>query len=91
MSIFSLKKKERYNKTNPFYNALIENIGKKRHEHLQAVEAFESKKRTRIYFNNKKIDTVESKISDSMDMRKNKMLIEFNDSESSSVKHIAVK
>ena len=49
------------------------------------------KKRNRFYFNSKKIISIESQISDSMDMRKNKMMIEFNDSESSSIKHIAVK
>ena len=49
------------------------------------------KKRNRTYFNSKKINSIEDQIEDSMDLRKNKMMIEFNDSESSSVKHIAVK
>lgn len=32
------------------------------------------------------VDTIENKIKDCDDMRKNKMIIEFNDCESSSVK-----
>ena len=49
------------------------------------------KKRSRVCFNSEKINLIESQISDSMDMRKNRMMIEFNGSESSSIKHIAVK
>ena len=37
------------------------------------------------------IDTIENKIKNCADMRKNKMVIEFNDYDSSSVKSIAVK
>ena len=38
----------------------------------------------------KKINSLEDQISESYDMRKNKMLLEFNDSQYSSIKQIAV-
>ena len=86
------KKKKKYDQADPFYHDLIESLERKKDEDLEAVDAFENKKkRNRVYFNSKKINSIESQISDSMDMRKNKMMIEFNDSESSSIKHIAVK
>ena len=37
------------------------------------------------------VDTIENKIENCDDIRKNKMVIEFNDHKSSSVKSIAVK
>ena len=43
------------------------------------------------FYDNKNIYTKDAKIKDSQDLRKNKMLIEFNDSESSSIKTIALK
>lgn len=42
-------------------------------------------------FMNPTIHTIENKIKNCADMRKNKMIIEFNDYESSSVKSIVVK
>ena len=84
--------KKKYDQTDPFYHDLIESLERKRDEDLEVMGAFENKKkRNRFYFNSKKIISIESQISDSMDMRKNKMMIQFNDSESSSIKHIAVK
>ena len=86
------KKKDKYDETDPFYHDLIENLERKKGEDLEALEAFENKKkRNRVYYNSKKINSIEDQISDSMGMRKNKMMIEFNDLESSSIKHIAVK
>ena len=85
-------KKKKYDQTDPFYHDLIENLERKRDKDLEAIKTFENKKkRNRVYYNSKKINSIESQISDSMDMRKNKMMIEFNDSEPSSVKHITVK
>ena len=69
-----------------------ENLERKRDEDLEAIEAYENKKKsTRSFFNSKKINSLEDQISDSLDMRKNKMLLEFNDSQSSSINQIAVK
>ena len=47
--------------------------------------------KTLYYSNSKKIDSLEDQISESSDMRKNKMLLEFNDKQSSAIKQIAVK
>ena len=47
--------------------------------------------KTLYYSNSKKIDSLEDQISESFDMRKNKMLLEFNDAQSSAIKQIAVK
>ena len=69
----------------------MEDLELKRAENLESISGFENKKRKRMYANSKKIDSIEKKIAKCQDMRKNKMVIEFNDFESSSVKTIAVK
>ena len=73
-----------------FYPAMLENITEK-NEELEAVDALLKKRRFKSYFYTKKLDSIEKQIEDSMDLRKNKMMIEFNNSESSAIKHIAVK
>ena len=83
--------KEKYNKSDEFYSFFIEELEQKREEDLEAITVLENKKRKRTYVNTKKADSIEKKISECQDMRKNKTIIEFNDSESSSVKTIAVK
>ena len=86
------QKMKKYNPRDIFYQELKENLERKRDEDLEAIEAYENKKKsTRSFFNSKKINSLEDQISDSLDMRKNKMLLEFNDSQSSSIKQIAVK
>ena len=69
----------------------MEDLELKREEDLESIAALEKKKRKRTYVNSKKIASLERKITECQDIRKNKMIIEFNDSESSSVKTIAVK
>ena len=87
------QKMKKYNLRDIFYQELKENLERKRDEDLEAIEAYDNKKkRTReSFFNSKKINSLEDQISDSLDMRKNKMLLEFNDSQFSSIKQIAVK
>ena len=85
------KDKEKYSKSDEFYSFFIEELEQKREGDLEAITALENKKRKRTYVNTKKVDSIEKKISECQDMRKNKTIIEFNDSESSSVKTIAVK
>ena len=85
------KDKEKYSKSDEFYSFFIEELEQKREGDLEAITALENKKRKRTYVNTKKADSIEKKISECQDMRKNKTIIEFNDSESSSVKTIAVK
>ena len=69
----------------------MEDLELKRAEDLESIAALENKKRKRTYVNSKKVDSIEKKISECQDIRKNKLIIEFNDLESSSVKTIAVK
>ena len=87
------QKMKKYNPCDIFYDELKENLERKRDEDLETIAAYENKKkRSRPkYFNSKKIDSLENQISELFDMRKNKMLLEFNDSQSSSVKQIAIK
>ena len=87
------EKMKKYNPHDIFYQELKENLERKRDEDLEAIDAYENKrKRTRrTFFNTKKNNSLEDQISNSMDMRKNKMTIEFNDSQSSSINQIAVK
>ena len=79
------------NKDESFYDAILEVIERKRDEDLEAIVGFERKKKKRKMFMSPTIDTIENKIKNCADMRKNKMVIEFNDYDSSSVKSIAVK
>ena len=87
------QKMKKYNLRDIFYKELKENLESKKDEDLEAIDAYKNKrKRTRrSFFNTKNINSLEDQISNSMDMRKNKMTIEFNDSQSSSVKQIAVE
>lgn len=62
-----------------------------RRRDLEVIDVIEKKKKKRKMFYTPPVDTIENKIKDCDDMRKNKMIIEFNDCESSSVKQIAVK
>ena len=84
------QKMKNYNPRDIFYQELKENLERKRDEDLQAFEK-KKKRSKRTYFNSKKINDLEDQIADSEDMRKNKMLLEFNDAQSSSIKQIAVK
>ena len=56
-------------------------------EELDAVNSFEKSKNRR----KKKIKDLDEKISDCLDQRKTKMVIEFNDKESACIKSFAIK
>ena len=83
------KKKKNLDETDPFYSAILESMNRKKEEDLEAIDLFAKKKRKHLGMS--KVDTIENKISNCHDLRKNKMVIEFNDRQSSSVKSIAVK
>ena len=87
------KKKEKLDKNDPFYFVLAESLNQKREEGLEAVELFAKKKKRRetSQQQNTVVDSIETKIDNCTDLRKNKMVIEFNDYKSASVKSIAVK
>ena len=65
-----------------FYPAMLENITELKNEKLEAVDALLKKRKRRFksYFYTKKLNSIEKQIEDSMDLRKNKMMIEFNNS-----------
>ena len=84
------EKIERLNLDDPYYFALYEELIDKKNEELEAADTYFSKKRKRkCYYGTP--NTIENKIKNCGDIRKTKMVIEFNELESSSVKTIAVK
>ena len=58
---------------------------------METIEMFGRKKNKRKFQTTSTVDTIEKKIKNCQDLRKNHMLIEFNDDKSSSVKSISVK
>ena len=79
------KKTENLDQDDPFYFSIYESHSKKLEDDLEAIEMF-SKRRKK-----NPVDNIENKIKNCEDIRKNKMIIEFNEHKSSSVKSIAVK
>ena len=75
------------NKDDPTYEARKKYFEHKREEDLNAVNTFEKNKKAK----KRKFQSVKEKILDCQDPRKTKMIIEFNDGESASVKSFAVK
>ena len=75
------------NKEDPTYEARKKYFEQKREEDLGTVNTFEKNKKAE----KRKFQSVEDKILDCQDPRKTKMIIEFNDGESASVKSFAVK
>ena len=73
-----------------FYYAKKENIIQEKDEGIEGIEMFFKEKRKRKLVSTA-LDTIENKIKSCEDIRKNKMLIEFNDLKSSSVKFLGVK
>ena len=88
------EKLKQFEPNDEFHCAQEENVRKMEKEKLEAIEGFIAHRRKRkknFYTNQKKVDTIENEIEASEDLRKNKMLIEFNDAQCSSPKQIAVK
>ena len=84
------EKMENLDQDGLLYFSIKENIGQKYEEDLEAVGLLKKKKKRK--FNNLPvIDSIEKKIKNCEDIRKNKMIIEFNDHKSSAVKLISVK
>ena len=82
---------EKLDKDDPFYFLVYENLSKKLDENMETIEMFGRKKNKRKFQTTSTVDTIEKKIKNCQDLRKNHMLIEFNDDKSSSVKSISVK
>ena len=75
------------NKNDPTYEARKEYFENKMEEELDSAESFTKSKNKR----KRKFKNVDEKIPESLDPRKTKMVIEFNDHEAASIKSIAVK
>ena len=91
------EKTKEYEPDDEFYDEHEANMEALREEELEAIDGFlkwrkKRRKNENYTYNVRKIDTIENEIEASEDLRKNKMLLEFNEADSSSaVKQIAVK
>ena len=74
-------------KNDATYEVRLKYLGRQRDESLVAVSSFEKNKKAK----KRKFQTVEEKIAECADPRRNKMVIDFNDYEAASIKSIAVK
>ena len=75
------------NKDEPTYKARKKYYEKQRTEKLDAVDSYEKNKKAK----KRKFQDIDNKICDYLDARKTKMIVDFNDSESASIKSFAVK
>ena len=75
------------NKNDPTYEARKEYFENKMDEELDAVQSFEKSKNMR----KRKFQDVDTKIAKSLDLRKTKMIVEFKNHESTSIKSFGVK
>ena len=71
------EKIERLNPDDPYYFTLYENLIDKKNEELEAADTYFRKKRKRKCYK-RTPNTIENKIKNCGDIRKNKMVIEFN-------------
>ena len=85
------KKAENLDQDDPFYFLMYESLCNKLEENLKVIELFSNRNKKRKFQQKPPINTIENKIKNWSDNRKNKMIIEFNEHKSSSVKSIAVK
>ena len=74
-------------KNHPVYEARLAYLERKKAEDLDAVNSFEKKAKAK----KRKFQTIEEKVASCSDPRKTKMVIEFNEAETASIKSIAVK
>ena len=78
-----------FNKNDPTYQARKEYLENKMEEDFDAVDPFEQNlKKGR---KKRKFQDIDSKIADAVDSRKTKMILEFNNQESASIKSFAAK
>ena len=79
------------NENDPFYFSIKENLTQKYEEDLEAIDMYNRKTENNNYKNNRIIQKIEDKIKSCDDLRKNRMILEFNDAQSASIKSVAVK
>ena len=86
------EKIEKLDKNDPFYFLICESLSKKLEEDLEGIEQYSKKINKRKFRQQQaKVDKIENKIKECDDIRKNKMIIEFNEQKSASVRSITVK
>ena len=86
-----MKRQKKLDQEDPLYFTMYESMSDKSHEDLEAIKMFSKRNKKGKFLQKIWIDTIEIKIKNCEDIRKNKMIIEFNDHKSASVKSIAVK
>ena len=84
------RKRDKLDEDGLFYFSILESLNRKKEQDLEAIDCF-AKKKKRKHNTQTVIDTIENKIKNCSDIRKSRMVIEFNEYQSSSVKSIAVK
>ena len=84
------EKAKKLDQEDPLYFIMHESMSDKLNEDLEAIEMFSKRNKKRKFLQKNFIDKIENKIKTCEDIRK-KMIIEFNDHKSASVKSIAVK
>ena len=82
-------KAENLDQDDPFYFSMYESLCNKLEEDLEVIELFSNRNKKRKFQQKPPINTIKNKIKNWSDIRKNKMIIEFNEHKSSSVKLIA--
>ena len=85
------KKAKNLDQDDPFYFSMYESLCNKLEEDLEAIELFSKRNKKRKLQQKLPVDTIENKSKSCTDVQKNKMIIEFNEHKSSSVKSISVK
>ena len=85
------EKAKKHHRQDPLYFTMYESMSDKLNKDLEAIEMFSKRNKKRKFLQKNLIDKIENKIKNCKDIRKNKMIIEFNDHKSASVKSIAVK
>ena len=85
------EKAKKLHRQDPLYFTMYESMSDKLNKDLEAIEMFSKRNKKRKFLQKNLIDKIENKIKNCKDIRKNKMIIEFNDHKSASVKSIAVK
>ena len=79
------------NENDPFYFSIKEKLTQKYEEDLEAIDMYTKRKNKRKtknnnYKNNRIIQKIEDKIKSCDDLRQNRMILEFNDAQSASIK-----
>ena len=84
------EKAEKLDQDDPFYFSMYENLCSKLEEDLETIKLFSKRNKKRKFQEKYPINMIKNKIRNCADIRKNKLILEFNEHISSSVKSEAV-